>query len=233
MNCKKVFNKTSYVKNLFSNLPKEYEIISLDKNPYWLPQLEVLCEEIVVTGNDRMSSNYSNRRFKIDEQMDVTLLVSDNKILAFSSLWKAAHFPKGFARVLNRTWKSPLIRSKVVYKYKLLQIFLSLQIKAAFEDKDINCIFSSMEGLRTGWWKKWISEIDKIHKGWKLHPEMVKVCRGTYSKCWQSFIYLDQKNREPSELPFSSISKKCWKTQTQQAFLKDSRSSKEEIKNER
>lgn len=199
----------SYANSLRKNLPTEYKFISIKKNPEWKKSLKHLCNSITES-NESRSSNYSEKRFPINEQIDVVLLVEKQKILAFSSLWHALHFPKNYVRVLNRTWKDPSIRSKNAFQRKIMVVFLAYQIDLALENKNIEFLFSSMEGIRSNWWKRWTVEANKVYSGWKIYPKLVKVCDGPYNKCWQSCAYLSLGKDSGSQFFLPSITSEEW-----------------------
>ena len=182
-----------YIRKLMKNLPKDYRFKFLSDYPEYKDALKRLCFSIT-QGNDSNSFNYSEKRFPINKQIDILLLTSGEKILAFSSLWASLHFPKNCVRVLNRSWRDPSIRNLI--QKKIMLIFLLYQIKQAMKNKRIKLIFSSMEGIRLNWWKRWADEINKVYSGWKIYPKMIKVCDGPYKKCWQSCIYLNLLNND-------------------------------------
>ena len=196
-----------HIHNLIKNLPKDYKFIFLSECPEYTKVLKKLCFSISQS-KDLNHLNYSKKRFPINKQIDILLLTSGEKILAFSSLWQSPYYPKNCVRVLNRSWKDPSIR-RLVSK-KIMLIFLLYQIKLAIKNKKIDLIFSSMEGIRTNWWKRWSDEVNKLYSGWKIYPKMIKVCNGPYKKCWQSCAYLNLFNNNPILL-FPSLKYKEWK----------------------
>ena len=199
-----------YVDNLIKDLPQGYKFLSLKENPQWKIPLRDICVSISKS-KDLNGINYSKKRFPINRQIDIILLVEKNKILAFSSIWQSSHFPKDCVRVLNRTWKDPSIRNqKNMFQRKIMVIFLAYHIDLVLKIKNINFIFSSMEGVRSNWWKRWVCEADKVYTGWKIYPNRIKVCDGPYSKCWQSCVYLNLRTKDISQLPFPSITPKKW-----------------------
>ena len=197
MNMLNIFNKkiktNFYVRKLIKNLPKDYKFIFLNNYPEYKESLKRLCHSIT-QGNDLNCLNYSEKRFPIHKQIDILLLISGEKILAFSSLYKSSYYPKNCVRVLNRSWRDPSIRN--LFQKKIMLIFLFYQIKRAMRNKKIELLFSSMEGMRLNWWKRWSNEVNKVYSGWKIYPKMIKVCDGPYKKCWQSCVYLNLYNND-------------------------------------
>ena len=190
-------------------MPEGLQAARLSQRPDLSPRLQALCDKIAACGRDQRALNYSRKRFLVESQIEVSLLILRDEILSFASLQEGPQFPKGFARAMSRSWKAPAIRS--LYPKKLMLILLGLQIQAALERQSISHIFTTAEGERRLWWKRWIEEAGRLHPGWRLHPQMAKVCNGPISLCCQSLVCLRLRGEELKELPFAFMPISQWR----------------------
>ena len=156
----------------------------------WHQDFEKLRAKILLS-NDSKKLNYSSNRFNLEEQEEITVVFSDNNIIAFSSLFNREYYPKELSRVLNRMWKSTEIR-KFTRPYVILtRCMLELQIKKALALKKSG-VFISIEN-RFNWLKKFNLQLKKGNKKWICLKKEYKVAPGNDPSCWQYVAFLPLK----------------------------------------
>ncbi len=154
--------------------------------------------------NDPNKLNYTPKRFPLDEQEEVTLLLYKNEVVAFSTLFHRDIFPDRVSRALNRMWKDPSIRFLDRPYWVVSRKMLLPQIEAA---KSLNkkAIFISVQGERSNWLRRWVSEAKKDIPGWQIASGVRKVANGDDPLCWQHVAYLPLIEHFELELPMKSF----------------------------
>ena len=143
--------------------------------------------------------NYNSNRFNLEEQEEVTVVFSNKKIIAFSSLFNRQYYSKNLSRVLNRMWKSPEIRNFTKHFTILSQYMLEIQMKKVLK-LEKSGVFISIEN-RLNWLKQFTLELKKRNKKWICLSKKYKVAPGNDSSCWQYIAFLPLKNNYKLSFP--------------------------------
>lgn len=190
------------------NSENDFHVLTKKDISLWRKDFDRV-RQYILKSSDVRSKNYSQQRMNIDSLDEITILYHNREVVAFSSLYHAPFYPRGVARVLNRTWKAPSFRWQKPAYHIISQLMLRTQLDVAYKN-NYDFVFLSTEGLRNRWWERWVAGANQDFPGWVIHPEMVKVCTGPYRSCWQSVVYKPLKDFS-TEFPMESISQQKWR----------------------
>ena len=152
----------------------------------WLEDFEKVRTQILKS-QDSNKSNYDFEQFNLQEQEEITVVYWRGEIVAFSSLFNRAYYPKDLSRCLNRMWKSPKIRFLTEH-YRIHLIMLSYQFQKAVSLKK-NGVFISVQGKRN-WLNLLTDYLKEKDERWVCCEEQYKVAPGKDESCWQYVAYL-------------------------------------------
>lgn len=140
-------------------------------------------KEIDFPTTDRLYKNYSSIDWYSFEA--ITVLLQDDKIVSFSSVWNREFYEFDEVRILNRYWKSMPSR-------RFLRVIAGVHnIESARQQMEISkklgfkkCFISRERN------KKYLSTfVEKIASStgteWNISPEKVSVCNPKEPSCWQ------------------------------------------------
>ncbi len=173
----------------------------------WEDSFEELRSQIL-TSNDGKKDNYSKSNFQLREQQEVTLLIENEKISAFSTLFYRNHFPPGISRALNRYWRNDSHRKYESPYTPMTRIMLDHQLKVAREI-GIKGIIVTTEGMRRKWMKRWVQIAQEIEPEWRLLDGFFQVTAGNSLGSWQNIAFLPLTYGARLELPKMTIDE--WK----------------------
>lgn len=193
------------------------EAFDLEDHNSLLPKFLSLVDEIETLGrNDRLSQNYLDLKETWESYASFTILLDheSENIVGFSSL-QVHGYPKGYGRVLTRTYYHPSVRENSLAGRKLpslaTRLMLPLQMKKA-EELGLEHIFFSMQGLNRRPYFEKVIEALNTHLGidnWELLSSLYNTCRalpGTSKtnndqSCWQNIAYFNLGKIEDFKLP--------------------------------
>ena len=78
---------------------KQYQLYDKVSGQKYIHKLSVLLNQFADT-NDKLAENYKDIDF--DEFLDYSIIVCENKIVAFSSILNRNYWPSNVARIFNR-----------------------------------------------------------------------------------------------------------------------------------
>lgn len=135
--------------------------------------------------NDKLAKNYELDYSEFD---DITLIMRDEELIAFSSILKRKIWPDNSRRIFNR-----LIRNKSVewndYTFGTIsKLMHDEQIKYC-QENGVDFVFLSIQGRKKNWLKKWVFEANKYSPGWIQLDGLIRVCNGSAESCIQHIAY--------------------------------------------
>ncbi len=162
----------------------------------YLDQLKKLLEEISKGKTDdkpEMRGNYSEDRFALSHQEAVSLILIDNKIHGFSTLYNnPLYYGKNNYRCLNRLYLTNTLRSHFSIKGRgdVLSPAMAIQQLSMVRKKEPYFLFVSRQAPKSRWSKQFSINLTKAtglswHEDGNLYP----VCCRSASACWHHIIY--------------------------------------------
>jgi hypothetical protein len=192
----------------------QFTVYTLKDKDIWLNDF-LNCLERIKLSNDEKKDNYLPENFKLNEQQEICTVYFENKLVAFSTLFRNKNYPSNYYRILNRSYKDPSIRWSKPAFFILSKIMLEPQIKKA-EYLNAECVFVSSEGKRSKWLKKWVEGANTNNFNFIQINGMVKVCGGNIKKCFQNVAYIPLKENFIPNFEIMTYSE--WKFQTENEF---------------
>lgn len=171
----------------------QFIVYTLKDKDFWLNDFLNCLEEIKIS-KDSKKDNYLPENFKLEEQYEISVIYRNNKLVAFSTLFRNKNYPPNYYRILNRSYKDPSIRWGKPAFYILSKLMLEPQLSKA-KDLNAECVFVSSEGKRGKWLKKWVEGANKNNFNFIQINGMVKVCGGNVKKCFQNVAYIPMKEK--------------------------------------
>ena len=143
--------------------------------------------------NHKRSINYTKKRFPVQDQTAVSLVLLNGKCISFSTIWNRKDFwGPSIYRLLNRGWKDITYREKhlstgISCKY-FSKKMLQEQLNFIKHFKKPYTAFISREGDKRKY-LRWLSE--KISIPFNICNELCLVCPDkTDDSCWQTVAFL-------------------------------------------
>ena len=82
---------------------EQYQLYDKQSGQKFIPELTSLLNEFSKS-NDKLAANYKDINF--DNFLNYSIIVCENKIVAFSSILNRNYWPKNVARIFNRFWRN-------------------------------------------------------------------------------------------------------------------------------
>ncbi|MCZ0932067.1 MAG: hypothetical protein OXJ52_02825 [Oligoflexia bacterium] len=153
--------------------------------------------------NNKRYANYTQNRFSLYDQTAVSLVFSNGKCVAFSTIWSRTKFwGNSVYRFLNRMWKSDSYRHTSFSK-EIHYLFAKNMIKQQLEfmaKRNITkyTAFISIEGKKHNY-LKWLSK--KISVPFNIYDELCLICPNKMTpSCWQTVAFLKKSESFPFEI---------------------------------
>ncbi len=165
-------------------MTNDYQVFDLKTKmgERWLEPFSVLLQQIKNNGRrDKLKNNYSDLDQKLNNYDCFNVVVSQEKIIAFSAM-HTAPFPTTLARVLSRLYYVPEVRAKTMRGRELPSIavkyMLPYQMKLA-QDLQKEIIFLSFQGLNRRPFCQTLAQTlsEYFKQDWQLEPLMHNTVR--------------------------------------------------------
>jgi hypothetical protein len=135
--------------------------------------------------DDNLSKNYI---IDYEDLEEITLIMQNNTLVAFSSVLRRDIWPDNCCRIFNR-----LIRNKDLpwndYTFGTIsKIMHDEQINFCKKNK-VDFVFLSIQGKKRKWLKRWCKQANVYSPEWIQIDGMVKVCNGPPKSCIQNIAY--------------------------------------------
>lgn len=161
-----------------------YQIYNKNTFVKYKPVLDQFLSEFS-NSNDKLAKNY---RIDYDDLDEITLIMKNNELIAFSSVLRRDIWPENSRRIFNR-----LVRNKnLLWNDKtfgtLSKIVHDEQIKYC-QKNGVDFVFLSIQGKKKNWLKRWVEQANIYSPEWKQLPGMVRVCNGKPESCIQHIAY--------------------------------------------
>lgn len=135
--------------------------------------------------NDKLAKNYELDYSDFD---DITLIMRDEELIAFSSILQRKIWPDNSRRIFNR-----LIRNKSVewndHTFGTISKLMHDEQVKYCQENGVDFVFLSIQGRKKNWLKKWVLEANQYSPGWIQLDGMVPVCNGNPKNCLQHVAY--------------------------------------------
>lgn len=169
----------------------QFKVYTLKDKDFWLNDF-LQCLEKIKSSTDSKKNNYLPENFNLDEQKEISIIYLNEKLVAFSTLFRNKNFPAEYYRVLNRSYKDPMIRWSKPAFFILSDLMLKPQLVKA-KELNAECVFVSSEGKRSRWLKKWVEGANQNNLNFIQINGMTKVCGGKIKNCFQNVAYFPLK----------------------------------------
>lgn len=165
---------------------------------------EQFLHSVIEAGNEnnKRSANYTQKRFPLYDQTAVSMVSSNNRCVAFSTIWNRKEFwGNSVYRFLNRMWKSSSYRH-IAFSNRIQYLFARNMLRQQLEfmekrNKTEYTAFISIEGKKHHY-LKWLSK--KISISFDVHSDLCLVCPDRISpSCWQTVAFLKKTHFFPFE----------------------------------
>lgn len=161
-----------------------YQIYNKNTFVKYKPVLDQFLSEFS-NSNDKLAKNY---RIDYDDLDEITLIMKNNELIAFSSVLRRDIWPENSRRIFNR-----LVRNKnLLWNDKtfgtISKIMHDEQIKYC-QKNGVDFVFLSIQGKKKNWLKRWVEQANIYSPEWKQLPGMVRVCNGKPESCIQHIAY--------------------------------------------
>lgn len=161
-----------------------YEVYNKSNYQKYKPILDQFLDEFS-NSNDKLAKNYQINYTDLDE---ITLIISNNEVVAFSSILSRDIWPSNSRRILNRLVRNKKLPWSDQTFGTISKIMHDEQIEFC-KKQGIDFVFISMEGKKKNWMKRWVNQANAYSPGWVQVPGMCRVCNGPPKSCMQNIAY--------------------------------------------
>jgi len=150
----------------------------------WREKLDVFFQQFTAS-QDKLAKNY---KINYDELDDLTLITSDEHIIAFSSVLGRDIWPSNCRRILNRFIRNKDLEWQDRTFGTLSRIMHHAQIDFC-KKQGIDFVFLSIQGKKKNYLKRWTQQANAEDPDWTQPDGMFKVCNGTPANCIHHITY--------------------------------------------
>jgi len=161
-----------------------FEIFNKSNFASFKPKLDNFFAEFTKS-QDKLAQNYKINYQELDE---ITLIIKDKEIVAFSSVLYRDVWPNNSRRIFNRLIRNKSLPWSDRTFGTISKIMHDEQINYC-KKNEIDFVFLSIQGKKQNWLKRWCNQANMYSPGWKQLPGMVRVCNGRPESCIQHIAY--------------------------------------------
>jgi len=149
---------------------KQYQLYDKISGQKYTKELTSLLNEFS-NSNDKLANNYRDVNF--DDFLNYSIIVCENKIVAFSSILNRNYWSKNVARIFNRFWRNKNYSWSNPTFGILSQLMYNHQVKYC-EDEGFDYIFISTEKTPKHL-QRWSQQANQYDGGWSMLDRKINV----------------------------------------------------------
>lgn len=149
---------------------EQYQLYDKQSGQKFIPELTSLLNEFSKS-NDKLAANYKDINF--DNFLNYSIIVCENKIVAFSSILNRNYWPKNVARIFNRFWRNKKYSWSNPTFGILSQLMYDHQVEYC-RDKGFDYVFLSTDKTPKHL-QRWSQQANQHDHGWLMLDEKVNV----------------------------------------------------------
>lgn len=134
---------------------------------------------------DKLAKNYQIDYSDLDE---ITLIMKDDHLVAFSSILRRDIWPENSRRIFNRLVRNKNLSWNDQTFGTISKIMHDEQIKYC-QKNGVDFVFLSIQGKKKNWLKRWVEQANNYSPKWIQLDGMVRVCNGSAENCIQHIAY--------------------------------------------
>jgi len=134
---------------------------------------------------DKLAKNYQIDYSDLDE---ITLIMKDDHLVAFSSILSRDIWPENSSRIFNRLVRNKNLSWNDQTFGTISKIMHDEQLKYC-QKNGVDFVFLSIQGKKKNWLKRWVEQANNYSPKWIQLDGMVRVCNGSAENCIQHIAY--------------------------------------------